>query len=181
MDDECFGYYGVFRGLNKYKLKYDHKDQLKAYESFEPDVPSEHFRQRYRFHEDTVKALAVLFQHDLEPKSTTNNAFTAVQKICLALRFFGTGSFQKVIGDSEGASQATIHNHVMTVAKAFSRKCNDFCVFSLNEGILDQTATGFYGFSGSKMRFIVLLNCNAQWLYASQVNIYIFSLQSFLM
>ena len=150
MDEELFGYFGAFRRANRYKIRYEHKNQMEAYQCFEPNEPSEHFRSRYRFKENTVKALSVLFEDDIAPKAKTNHAFSAEQKICLALRFFATGSFQKVIGDSEGACQATIHNHVLSVAKAMSKKCSDYTIFSLNEDILEQTSSGFYGFSGSK-------------------------------
>ena len=45
--------------------------------------------------------------------SKTNNAFTAEQRLCMTLRFLATGSFQKIIGDSEGGCQATMHNHII--------------------------------------------------------------------
>ena len=105
-----------------------------------------HFQSRYRFKEETVKVLSTLFDNEIGPKAQTNKAFTSEQRICMALRFFATGSFQKLIGDGEGACQATIHNHVMKVARAMSNHCDDFTVFSLNEEILEQTASGFYGF-----------------------------------
>ena len=38
----------------------------------------------------------------------TNHAFTTEQRICIALKFYATGSFQHEIGDGEGASQSRI-------------------------------------------------------------------------
>ena len=142
--------FDAFRGFNLYKIQYHHRDQIACYGTEEVNESSEHFRQHYRFREKTVKALAELFRDEIGPKVKTNNAFTAEQRMCLTLRFLATGSFQKVIGDSEGASQSTIHNHVIRVVRAMSRHADQFVHFSLDEEVLQNIESGFYGFSGSE-------------------------------
>ena len=127
-----------------------HKDQLAYYGSAEDNESSDHFRQRYRFKEKTVRALSELFCDEIGPKAKTNNAFSAEQRMCMTLRFLATGSFQKLLSDSEGACQATVHNHIMTVVKAMSRHTDQFIRFSLDEDVLENVEEGFYGFSGSK-------------------------------
>ena len=142
--------FDAFRAFNYRKIKYVHRDQLDCYGAEDMNDSSDHFRLRYRFREKSVKALAELLRDEIGPKSKTNNAFSAEQRMCMTLRFLATGSFQKVLGDSEGACQATIHNHIMTVVKAMSRHADHLITFSLDEDVLSNIETGFYGFSGSK-------------------------------
>ena len=151
MNADCFEGFEAFRGFNVHKIKYIHKDQLEYYGGGTGNEPSDHFRQRYRFREKTVKALAELFRDEVGPRSKTNHAFTAEQRICMTLRFLATGSFQKVLGDSEGACQATMHNHIIKVVRAMSRHADQFIRFSLDEEVLQNTESGFYGFSGSEL------------------------------
>ena len=129
-----------------------HKDQLEFYGAEEENESSYHFKSRYRFKEKTVKTLSELFRDEIGPKSKTNNAFSAEQRMCMTLRFLGSGSFQKVLGDSEGACQcqASVHNHIIKVVKAMSRHADQFVQFSLDEEVLQNIETGFYGFSGSE-------------------------------
>ena len=75
----------------------------------EPNVKgSEHFRKRYHFCEKTVKALCLLLGNEIKPLATTNHAFTEMQKLCIALGFYATGSHQIAVRDGEGASQASV-------------------------------------------------------------------------
>ena len=113
MNADCLEGFDAFRGFNYQRIKYVHKDQLDYYGSSEERESSDHFRLRYRFKEKTVKTLSELFRNEIGPKCRTNNAFTAEQRICMTLRFLATGSFQKLLGDSEGTCQASVHNHVI--------------------------------------------------------------------
>ena len=142
--------FDAFRGLNTHTMKYVHRDQLACYGAEDENDSSYHFTSWYRFREKTVKTLAELFRDEIGPKLKTNNAFTAEQRMCMTLRFLGSGSFQKVLGDSEGACQASVHNHIIKVVKAMSQHADQFVRFSLDEEVLQNTETGFYGFSGSE-------------------------------
>ena len=147
--DGLEGFDGL-RGFNYNKIRYEHREQLLCYGAEDPDESSDNFRQRYRFREKTVRCLAELLRDEIGPKAKTNNAFSAEQRLCLTLRFLATGSFQKILGDSEGACQATIHNHIMTVIRAMCNHADHFIVLSLDEEVLQNIETGFYGFTGSE-------------------------------
>ena len=95
MNANCLEGFEACRAFNNHKIKYVHKDQLDFYGATSQNESSEHFRLRYRFKEKTVKALAELLHDEIGPKSKTNNAFTAEQRLCMTLRFLATGSFQK--------------------------------------------------------------------------------------
>lgn len=111
----------------------------------------EHFRKRYRFKRETVELLCELLRPELEPLTMTNNAFTLEQRVCCALRFFATGTFQMEVGDGEGASQSTMCRIISRVTDSLSQHANDLITFSTDPVILDTVSTGFFGFSGSKL------------------------------
>ena len=153
------GFMGLFREPKKRKGLYVHKNQvefyknaedLDPYEEQEASANSEHFRKRYRFKPKTVEALCLLIGKEFEPIATTNNAFTAMQKLCIALRFFATGTHQIEIGDGEGASQASVSRIVKQVAQVLSDHMDDVVAFNLDPDVLDTVAKGFFGFNGSK-------------------------------
>ena len=126
---------------------YHHRDQLKFYGTDERD---HEFRIRYRFRKDTVKLLTELVHDDIAPKANTNNAFSVEQRMCIALRYFATGTFQRQIGDSEGASQSSLHRIVHKVASALAPHVDTLIQFSTEPQILKEVSDGFDAFKGSK-------------------------------
>ena len=150
MNADCIEGFEVFRCFNIQKIRYVHRDQLACYEAEQDNESSYHFTSRYRFKERTVKTLSELFRDEIGPKAKTNNAFSAEQRMCVTLRFLGSGSFQKVLGDSEGACQVSVHNHIIKVVKAMSHHADQLVRFSVDEEVLENIETGFYGFSGSE-------------------------------
>ena len=155
MEIAGLGVLGLFRDPKKRKGSYAHKDQLDFYSNLdegndEGDANSEHFRKRYRFQPQTVKALCLLIGHRLEPKARTNNAFTPMQKLCITLQFLATGTHQMEVGDGEGASQSSVSRIVREVCGILAEQAEQLVLFSLDPDILQTIAKGFYGFSGSK-------------------------------
>ena len=170
----------MFRHPKRRKGSYNHKDQVEFYSvdknesessgesevEMEDDVdldlcgPSEHFRKRYRFQPKTVETLCLLLGGRLKPLASTNHAFTAMQKLCIALRFYATGTHQIGVGDGEGASQASVSRIVNQVSEALADQADQLIVFSLDPDVMKTVATGFYGFSGSKL-YIIVCNCHS--------------------
>ena len=139
-----------FYGLNRQPVRrnkdYNHKEQLNFYGIEEKQ---EQFRLRYRFRKDTVRVLTDLIRDDIEPKAKTNNAFSAEQKVCITLRYYATGTFQRVVGDTEGASQSTCHRIIKEVSKAFASRADTLIRFSTDPKVLEDVSDGFYAFKGS--------------------------------
>ena len=150
------------------KGSYEHIDQMTYYQNVEErdycylseddsevdtaDVvvsESEQFQKRYRFREKTVKALCLLLGNEIKPIAHTNNAFIEMQKMCIALRFYATGSHQMSVGDGEGASQASVSRIVKQVTLALAGHVNDLVCFHVDQDVMETVAKGFYGFSGS--------------------------------
>ena len=57
---------GVFRRPVRKRLGSKHKDQFYGHE--DPDQSCEQFQKRYRFHEQSVKALSTMLEDDNWPK-----------------------------------------------------------------------------------------------------------------
>ena len=141
----------IFRVNNRRKGGYEHKEQIDFYAfNGKEGEPSVQFRKRYRFREKTVEALIALLGKELTPVSTKNHAFTALQKMCIALRFYTTGTHQTEVGDGEGASQSSVSRIVRQVTEVLSNHADDLITFSLDQEILETVSTGFYGFKASE-------------------------------
>ena len=161
----------MFRHPKRRKGSYNHIDQVDFYSvqrndsessgesddemqvDLDPTGPSEHFRKRYRFQPKTVEALCLLLGGSLEPAAS---AFTAMQKLCIASRFYATGTHQIEVGDGEGASQASVSQIVNQVSAALAEQADQLIVFSLDPDVMKTVATGFYGFSGSRFKSFVM-------------------------
>ena len=91
----------IWRHPVKRRADYTHKQQLEYYGL---GGSEDEFRKRYRFRKDTVHVLCTLLGEEFAPKSGANHAFTTEQRLCIALRYYATGTFQRQIEDSEGAS-----------------------------------------------------------------------------
>ena len=141
----------IFRVNSRRNGGYTHKEQIDFYSiNGEEDRPSKQFRKRYRFREQTVQSLVYLLDDEISPKANTNNAFTALQKMCIALRFYATGTHQTEVGDGEGASQSSVCRIVKQVSWALAEHANDLIAFSLDDDVLETVSTGFYGFKASE-------------------------------
>ena len=129
------------------KADYVHKEKLTFYGLGDSE---EEFRIRYHFRKDTVRVLCELLGKEFAPKSGANHAFTVEQRLCIALRYFAMGTFQRQIGDSEGASQSSTHRIMKKVSKVLASHANDVIQFSTDPDVFKAVSDGFYGFSGSE-------------------------------
>ena len=148
--DHIEDYRGIWRHPVKRKGDYKHKDQLNYYGL---GVCEDEFRKHYRFRKDTVRVLCTLLGEEFSPKSGANNAFTTEQRLCIALRYFATGTFQREIGDAEGASQSSIQRIIKKVSKVLASHVNDVVQFSMDPNVYKAVSDGFYAFKGSEWTF----------------------------
>ena len=116
---------GVYRRPIRKRLGFVHKNQLEFYGHEDPEQSCEQFRKRYRFHEQSVKALSNMLADEIGPKSLANNAVTTEQRLCCALRFYAMGTYQEEVGDGEGVSQSTMHRIIASVSDVLAAKAND--------------------------------------------------------
>ena len=82
----------------------------------------EEFRQRYRMTRPMFFELVNSVQFDLKYDTKRNHALTAAQQLMIALRFFASGSFQQVIGDTINVNKSTVCRTIARVTKALLKQ-----------------------------------------------------------
>ena len=85
------------------------------------EYDDEDFRLRFRLRKDSVSDLAKILDKDLQHQTRRGLPLTPMQQVLIALRFYATGTFQRVIGDLFGvsvfAAGKVIHKASGTIAK----------------------------------------------------------------
>ena len=71
------------------------RDRFNPLEEYDDEA----FRLRFRLRKDSVSDLVKILAKDLEHQTRRGLPLTPVQQVQIALRFYATGSFQRVIGD----------------------------------------------------------------------------------
>ena len=82
----------------------------------------EEFRQRFRMTRSMFFELVNSVQFYLKYDTKRNHALTAAQWLMIALRFFASGSFQKVIGGTFHVNKSTVCRTIARVTKALLKK-----------------------------------------------------------
>ena len=82
----------------------------------------EEFRQRFRMTRPIFFELVNSVQFDLKYDTKRNYALTAAQQLMRTLRFFASGSFQQVIGDTINVNKSTVRRIIARVTKALFKQ-----------------------------------------------------------
>ena len=102
----------------------------------------EELRSRYRFGRESIEFLSELLRDDLERDTSRNHALSTTVQVLVALRFFASGSFLQVIGDTLGLSKSSV---------SLAQKQRNFVKWPLTEEEILQNKRGFFtkgGFPG---------------------------------
>ena len=86
------------------------------------DYTDEELRARYRFGRQSILYITNLLARDLRRSTAQNHALTPLHQVLIALRFFASGSFLQVIGDTVGVDKSTVSRAVSDVARALAAK-----------------------------------------------------------
>ena len=94
----------------------------------------EELRSRYRFGRHAINYITNLLHEDLVRDTQRGHALDPQQQVLIALRFFASGSFLQVVGDSLGVDKSTVSRSVRDVSLALNRRQNQFIKWpSVNE------------------------------------------------
>ena len=96
----------------------------------------EELRARYRFGRQSLEFIATLLSDDLRRSTRRNHAMPPLQQVLIALRFFASGSFLQVIGDTVGVDKSTVSRVVTNVSKALLARQNRFIKWPTNAEIV---------------------------------------------
>lgn len=112
------------------------------------------FYQRFRFNKDGLIALTRLLENDLKPKRNRPDCFPPLWRVMIALRFYASGSYQLIVGDTMGetvertASQSSVSRIINSVSDALCRRSGEFIRFPTAPGEVSAVQEGFYNLQG---------------------------------
>lgn len=86
----------------------------------------EELYKRFRFRSDSIEFIANLVREDLERDTLRNVSLSVETQVLLAIRFFASGSFQELVGDSFGVSKSTASRTIHAVAQSLDNKKDQF-------------------------------------------------------
>ena len=78
----------------------------------------EELRARYRFGKESINYITNLLADNLRRKTNRNHPLSALQQVLIALRFYASGSFLQVVGDTVGVNKSTVSRVVANVSLA---------------------------------------------------------------
>ncbi|XP_071155445.1 putative nuclease HARBI1 [Mytilus edulis] len=101
-------------------------------------------RERYRFGRETFDFLVDLLGKDLQRGTMKKTALTVEEQLSIALRYYASGSFLQVIGDTLGYDKSTVSRAVDDVTNAILARKNDFISFPTSKADIDEVKLGFH-------------------------------------
>ena len=85
-------------------------------------------RSRYRFGRVGIQHIVDLLDEQLKHETQRNHALSSTTQVLIALRFFASGSFYEVIGDTFGVHKCTVSRSVLKVATLLCRHINTYII-----------------------------------------------------
>ena len=104
---------------------------------------------RLRFRKDGImKITDMMLAEDIQHNSDLNGALPPSIQVCVALRYFATGSFQNIIGDTIQIHKSTVCRTVRRAAVALCTRINDFVYMPVENQNLNYTRQKFHAVAG---------------------------------
>jgi len=99
--------------------------------------------RRYRLSRPLIIELFDHIRDEIEPQTLRSHAIPGMLQLFCTLRFYATGTFQAVIGDSIGIHKSSVSRIVTRVTTALCRLKNRYIQFPRRENII-RTKQKFY-------------------------------------
>ena len=125
-------------------------------------------KSRFRFGRDSINYLVDLLSDDLARNTARNHALSPLVQVLVALRFFASGSFLEVIGDTFGLPKSTVSRCITAVSQALVRRQHMFIVWPDEDRktVIKQAFFAKNGFPG----VIGCIDCTHIRIQAPRVN-----------
>ncbi|XP_028415792.1 putative nuclease HARBI1 [Dendronephthya gigantea] len=104
-------------------------------------------RARYRFGRNAINYITNLLYDDLVRDTQRGHALSPDSQVLIALRFYATGSFLQVVGDTFGVDKGTVSRVVRDVSLALNRRQQEFIKWPTNVEIAD-IKNNFFALAG---------------------------------
>jgi hypothetical protein len=101
-----------------------------------------------RFPRDSVTELCEILEADLERPTRRSSALSVEVQLLTALQFYGSGSFQWMVGRSEGLSQPTVSRVVDSVTAALCKLARTEITFPMMPRTIVQNKLDFHAIAG---------------------------------
>ncbi|XP_029919693.1 putative nuclease HARBI1 [Myripristis murdjan] len=111
----------VRRALRRERIFLDRSNPL--------DFADDYLYERYRFSRPGLEYICQILEPHIGRATRRSAALTVPQSVCIAMRFFTTGSYLYTVGDAERLSKNTVCRVVHQVASALTSLMDDFIVF----------------------------------------------------
>ncbi|KAI2646881.1 hypothetical protein H4Q32_024206 [Labeo rohita] len=139
----------VRRALRRERVFRDRQDPIA--------FPDSYLYERYRFSAEGILYLCKLLEPHITNVTRRSHALTVTQMVCIALRFFASGTYLYAIVDAEHLGKNTVCRTIRKVVLALQGYLNSFIVFP---GFLSTLSIkeGFYKIAGFP-RVIGAIDC----------------------
>ena len=105
---------------------------------------NEELRTRYRFGRESIMYITDLLAEDLRRNTQRNHPISPLQQVLIALRFYASGSFLQVIGDTIGVDKSTVSRVVTNVSLALVAKQQQYIKWPKDQQELGKSKKSFY-------------------------------------
>ena len=129
--------FDLHRVRRRWPRSYRYNQNILAYSDQE-------VRARYRFGKASIEFITNLIEVDLRRKTKRGHALDPMDQVLLALRFYASGNFLEVIGDTVGVNKATVSRAVRNVSQLLSAKYTEFIKWPTTEAAIRENKNGFY-------------------------------------
>ena len=116
---------------------------------------NEELRTRYHFGRESIMYITNLLAEDLRRKTQGNNPISVLQQVLIALRFYASGSFLQIIGDTIGVEKSTVSRVVTSVSWVLVAKQQQYIKWPKDQQELGSSSTNVEGFLVSLDMWIV--------------------------
>ena len=108
------------------------------------NLTDDELRARYRFGQDSINFIANLLREDLVRTTNKATVLTVEEQVKIALRFYASGSFLQVIGDTLGYNKGTVSRVVDNVTNALIARKDQFIKWPTDNHTQNKIRYGFF-------------------------------------
>ena len=98
---------------------------------------------RYRFRREDITMINDLIYNDIKHATDKNHALSPSMQLLIALRFYASGSMQRVVGDTFHVSPSTVCQVIRRVSLALAEKLNEYVFIPQNRAYIQSTKEKF--------------------------------------
>ena len=112
--------------------------------SFIDEYTDDELRVRYRFGRESILFITDLLACYLRRDTRRNHALQPLTQVLIALRFYASGSFIQVVGDTIGVDKSTVSRLVTKVSRALVARRNRFVKWPSTNAEFTVSKNAFY-------------------------------------